>query len=231
PCSIGFAGRHAADQSLAINVGGTTGTTSGTALVAVSERVLGVPATVQCVQNFAAAGAGVSYYPISRKLYLNSTIGFQNVTTAEQALAGCENTSALVNQAVAENFFVPLPPTLPDGGPSVNGGLPFCEDFNEEMLCAPSKGYPYAGDTAAGGNVNACPTFASTFNIGNGTQTTCGNGIVEQFEDCDFGTQGIGADGGVIYQADGGLVNGATVDSTGKAVPPGTGCSSICRKQ
>jgi hypothetical protein len=226
PCSLGYAGRHGASASLGINVGGRTGATSGTAEVAVSARILGVPAAPQCIQNFVSAGAGVRYYPMSRKLYLNSTIGFENITAPEQALAGCENTAALINQAVDQNDFVRLPTTLPDGGPTFNGGNPFCEDFNEQMLCT---NYPFAGDPS-GGQRNACPDFAA-IGLGSGAPTTCGNGIVEPFEDCDFGTLGVDANNGVVIPTDGGLVNGQTRLHNGGAVPPGQGCSTICRKQ
>jgi hypothetical protein len=228
PCSLGYAGRHAESVSNGINVGGRTGATSGTSALATGMRVLGVPDQVTCIQNFAAAGAGASYYPISRKLYLNSTLGFQNTTTAEQALAQCENTTALINQAVTQNNFVALPTALPDGGATITGGNPFCEDFNEQMLCTQAKGYPYAGNTVTP-NVNGCAGFSSF--LGNGQQTTCGNGQVEEFEDCDFGTAGFASDGGINYLGDGGATNGVKVLSNGTAIPPNQGCSTICRHQ
>jgi len=93
-----------------------------------------------------------------------------------------------------------------------NGGTPFCEDFNERMLCSPARGYPYAGDPT-GGQRNACADVAAA-GLGDGVQTTCGNGAVEPFEECDFGTLGL-----------------SVQRTNGSAVPFGQRCTTTCRIQ
>ena len=150
PCSFGYAGKDGTNEP------------GATAM-----KVNGTPPVVACVQ---ALGDPVNEYQIVRKLYLNSIVGFQSATTAEQALASCEaNTLGLFNQAVAFEHFIPLPTTGPN---AVNGGNSVCEDFNEQMLC---------GD--AGANVNGCPAGAGVTGVS--VTVTCGNGIKEAFEDCD----------------------------------------------
>src|SRR5262249_14975496 len=82
-------------------------------------------------------------YPLSRKLYLTSRPGFAALDGEELQLAGCEPDLAQI---------LPLgvtPAGLLSGGgvstlrrfglidlpSSVNAGHPYCEDFNEQMLC------------------------------------------------------------------------------------------------
>jgi cysteine-rich repeat protein len=88
-----------------------------------------------------------------------------------------------MNAALNQEGLIDLPT-------NVNGGNPFCEDYNEQMLCGSAS------------NTNACPTMQAA-GLGVGYQTTCGNGIVEQFEDCDLGA----------------ALNGTA----------GASCSNICR--
>jgi hypothetical protein len=216
PCSLGYARRPLA--SFFQHYGGSGGAGTGLAVTTVDERLIGAPDSVACIQNLANAGvAGESYYPFTQKQYLNSIIGFGSVSPAELALASCENQAALVNQAVAANGFIPLPTFLA-------GGNPFCEDFNEQMLC---PGYPYPGDPD-GGQRNACADTANV-QLGNGFQTTCGNGIVEPFEECDLGTLGVTAQGQPILPTDGGLVNGQTTLIGGGFVAASRSCSALCR--
>ena len=72
PCSIGFSGRTAIDQTLV-----TSGST---------ETVLG--ASIAGIGNRQACIADVSY-PLARKVFINSIPGFENATAAEKALAVC----------------------------------------------------------------------------------------------------------------------------------------------
>jgi hypothetical protein len=136
-------------------------------------------------------------YPYARKLYLASEYGFNvnalcpgaafcspiwdNPNTGlpvaidpQVALAQDESVAQTVHNAFVDEGFVPLPSF-------VNSGQPFCEDYNENMIC---------GSTAFATNTNACPAVQA-LGIGNngaaGFQTTCGNGIKEAFEDCDNG--------------------------------------------
>ncbi len=195
PCSLGYAGRHA-EQVLA----SFTGAPGATGL-----RLIGVPDAVACIQG-TAVNPPIFQYPFSRKLYLNSLAGFQNASIPEATLAACENTQDLIDNVVQKNFFIPLPS-------AVNGGVPYCEDFNEQMLC------PQGGSLGAlSGNHDGC---GNTSGIGGGFETICGNGIREAYEDCDFGTNGV-SDAGVVQPlADGGAANGS----------PGSACSNICRNQ
>jgi ABC-type phosphate transport system substrate-binding protein len=147
PCSVGFAGKEAAQQPGAVAL-----------------KVKALEPTVSCIQSFA--------YPITRKLYFNTMLGFANVTGQERALSLCESTPSIINAALSAHGFV----QLPAGGP--NAGQPFCEDFNEQMLCG------------AASNTNACASNPSGIAT---AATTCGNGVVEAFEECDLGAAGNGS--------------------------------------
>ncbi len=153
PCSVGYASRQADQQP------GTT------ALL-----LNAIPDQVQCITNFD--------YPLSRKLYLNTLVGFPAATGQELALAQCENSSGTIvggsiNQAVTDNNFIPLPSVGPN---AINGGRPFAEDFNEQALCAAASNNPAPASNTGG--------FPTVF-------TTCGNGTKEAFEDCDNGASNI----------------------------------------
>jgi cysteine-rich repeat protein len=143
PCSIGVAARSAMNEpgTLALKVNAVSNATS-------------------CVRSFE--------YPLARKLYLNTLVGFENVTGQELSLAQCFAGTGLSGGATLDSMvtaqgFVPL------------GVAPYCEDFNEVALCG-----------AAGPNTNACANNPGTLQ-GAATSTTCGNGAVERFEECDDG--------------------------------------------
>ena len=212
PCSLGYAGREA---TLAFGPGPTGGAcVQGAASFKLRQ---GTPDAANCITTF--------QYPYSRKLYLNTITGFQDpaLTTAELAFAQCENTGSLIDQALNFEGFVPLPSTGPF---AVNGGNPYCEDFNEQMLCGASTN---GNACAAAGSVGIAVTDGGVLTdaaaytpVGSGlnvVSTTCGNGIVEAYEECDNGTAGYAVDGGFSTLPDGGLANGA----------PGSTCSTICR--
>src|SRR5262249_19444840 len=122
-------------------------------------KVKSLEPTVACIQGFT--------YPIVRKLYLSTMLGFSGVTGQEQALAQCEASTSIINTALTAHGFVTLPASAP------NGANPYCEDFNEQMLCG------------AASNNNACAANTGTIPT---ASTTCGNGVKEAFEDCDLGT-------------------------------------------
>jgi cysteine-rich repeat protein len=133
-------------------------------------------------------------YPLARKVYLNSVPGFAAVGGEELQLAGCMTDLAqtshnpatppgLVAANVAVSGLIPIPPF-------VNGGAPFCEDFDEMTLCG------------AANNVDSCRGPTPNFDSFPGFETTCGNGLIEPYEDCD--------------------------DSTANGAPPAR-CSSTCR--
>ena len=141
PCSIGYAGKEAA-------------TFAGAAAI----KVNAVDPITSCIQAFS--------YPLSRKLYLNTLMGFASVTGDELELAKCFGNNTKVNAALIANGFVSLPASVPGSGV-------FCEDFNETQQCG------------AATNADACAANAS---VGLPTaETVCGNGIVEALEECDLG--------------------------------------------
>jgi len=182
-CSMGYTGRGA-EQSTGPNVSGSSLVLSANTT---GLKILGVPDQSACIQTF--------NYRFSRKLYLNTMAGFDQVQNHEPNqwdLARCESNASLISGVALTNGFVALPDA---GGPFVEGGVndglqwgavvngrPFCEDFNEGMLC----------NHDAGANVNACAhndnTDGGIPGTAAGTSTVCGNGIVEPFEDCDNGT-------------------------------------------
>jgi alpha-tubulin suppressor-like RCC1 family protein len=143
PCSLGLGSLEAATQP-------------GVAAL----KVQALDPTPTCVQSMT--------YPLWRKLYLNTDVGFGSLTGASLALAQAEANVSTIDPALTAHGFVPLPAGSP------NQGAPYCEDFNEAALCG------------AASNVNAC---AGNGAVGLPTATTtCGNGFVEAFEECDEGT-------------------------------------------
>jgi hypothetical protein len=132
PCTIGFAGRSSTDvpPAVALDVGGVVN-------------------DVAHIQNLIALGpfpTSPTTYPLARKLYFNSMIGWSAVTGQELELAKCYTNDALMDSAttvphqiIATEGFVQLPV-----GPS--GTRARCEDFNEVTK----------GCTGATTNSNAC---------------------------------------------------------------------------
>lgn len=150
-CSIGYAGKSAA---LARPINPTAGT------AAVSMLVNGIVPSDDNIRNS-------FYYPLSRKLYYNSLIGFNSVWGAENALAAYVASPAGSTLVDTWNFT-----TLAGGA--------FLEDFNEQLVCG------------AATNTNGCTnnpiTGVPTNPFGITTVTTCGDKIVDPYEDCDNGT-------------------------------------------
>jgi hypothetical protein len=137
PCSIGYAGNSAAN-----------GTTS------VALKVNNVDPNNLCVQNFLTLGSSDPHtYPVSRKLYLNSLTGFENVSGDQLKLAKCfsDGTAGGIANSLG---FIPLPPT----DAAKTAAKPFCEDFNEQSACgAASNNNACAGNDAitGGGTIPA----------------------------------------------------------------------------
>jgi hypothetical protein len=153
PCSIGVAGRAATTEP------GTIGL-----------KVNAVSDDIACVRSFA--------YPLVRKLYLSSMIGFENVTGQEQELARCFVGSGLTAPAtidglIAANGFITL------------GVAPYCEDFNAQMISPWGCASTAANTDACANNVAPIPSIS----------VTCGNGVLEPFEECDEGFALNGTEG------------------------------------
>jgi hypothetical protein len=158
PCSIGYAGR------------GALGPNPNVDAIKLNKQS---PVDF-CIQSH-------FLYPLSRKLYLSTLVGFGNVETQELQLVGCETDldqpnaalgatpGGLVTSNIVAAGFLPIPTF-------VNNGKPFCEDFNESALC----GAPLNNDACLDPtpNLDAFPEFS----------TICGDGQVDSFEDCDNGT-------------------------------------------
>jgi hypothetical protein len=195
PCAIGYAGKEA------VNWGNdaTPPVTSNTVALKVNQ----IDPAVACIQGTSSTPAKF-VYPLARKLYLDSVVGFgalcpggAGACLAEDAV-GDQQKLALyeakylgtgmggIDDVVSQFKFVLIPSV-------VNGGQPYCEDYNEVA-------YACAGATT---NSQACSGNAAGFpNATN--STTCGNSTIEAYEDCDNGSANVD--------------NGA----------PGT-CSRICR--
>lgn len=97
-CSIGFAGREAADD-LSI---------PGTVAQNLAFMIEGVRPTTANIQNL-VTGAG-TVYPISRALWLNSIGGFSGASAAEQALYAFESVPANIDPIILSKNFTVVPP-------------------------------------------------------------------------------------------------------------------------
>ncbi|MGA3121056.1 MAG: hypothetical protein ABSF69_09840 [Polyangiaceae bacterium] len=170
-----------------------------------------------------ALGSQTIEYQIARKLYFNSLVGFSGITagtsgqtdtaTGELTLAQYEanNSATQINPILANVGFFALPSAA-----TAPYNAPFCEDFNEELICGAAAG---AGGTLS--NVNGCLT-----NAGNNSAlgvavnlpsqgSICGNGIQEPYEECDNGTPGVTSGTGTAVSGG----NGAS----------GNNCTTACR--
>jgi hypothetical protein len=198
PCSIGFAGKEA------ITWGARTGNIASND---VALKINEIEPLVQCITD-PADPTPHFIYPLARPLYLDSIVGFNHLTGLtddpvgdqlklaqyESKYASPPNSAGTLMDAVVTQFsFILIPST-------VNGGQPFCDDFNEEMIC----------NSAPTANVDACKSNPTGI-PGDTNHRTCGDGVVQPYEDCDNGTAG---DPNAISGGNGAL--------------PQT-CSTICR--
>jgi hypothetical protein len=200
PCSVAYAGHGAANWG-AHNLNGSGMVPSNNQPLRVSQ-ILPTTASVQ---------TGV--YPLWRKIYFNSSPGFDYVAAlatdggpgstyaAEMGLANYEANTTSITGILSQFDFFSLGANSPNGTDT-----PFCEDFNEEMLnctghganqnaCAYNVGLPQFVPAAANA-ANFAPIAATDSGLApdanptgtsQGGSTVCGNGIVEAFEDCDNG--------------------------------------------
>ncbi|HZU85679.1 MAG TPA: hypothetical protein VE987_22285, partial [Polyangiaceae bacterium] len=176
-----------------------------------------------------ALGSQQLEYQIARKLYLNSIVGFANVGTAttgdpgspgELDFAKFESSQANMTPILNSIGYFPLgnqaAGTTSVTNTNVTAHLssfnqPFCEDFNQAMVCNDSA-LPDGQDNACARNPSPIPGEPGGAAVANVTvSSVCGNGLLEPYEECDDGTVGVnpGAGGG----------NGASTSP----------CSTICR--
>ena len=152
PCSIGYAGREADQQ------------TGNSALF-----VNGVRPTDQAVAKLMTDTANA--YPLSRRLYFASLVGFDNVTGGELELAKCMTNNTAINKAMVDHNFVTMSttdataaggsPATPGGvqclNPGAGNGIAHCTGAG----CTPVKDVPLAGCTAGVVQTN-CSTVPAT---------------------------------------------------------------------
>jgi hypothetical protein len=110
PCSVGFAGRAAADVAPAtlLHVGGVANDIT----------------SIQNLVNLGPYPANPSTYPLARKLYLNTVAGFEAVTGQERDLATCFASDAIMDPIVLANGFIHMP--LSPAGRKAR-----CEDWDD----------------------------------------------------------------------------------------------------
>jgi hypothetical protein len=207
PCSLGYAGRGAT-----ANAGNLNNATQAININNQSPDVL-------CIQGDSSLSPPIAgfTYPLSRKLYLNTIQGFANLFGDALQFAGCETD-------LAQNGPIPTPASLVTTNSlsdltkfgfvniafSVNGGEPYCEDFNEQVICSQP------------GNVNACATAPTNFTSFPTFNTTCGDGNLDAYEDCDPSVGGVPA--ALPHVCAPGDTNCGCVGGAGV-------CSTICRCQ
>jgi hypothetical protein len=217
------------------------GTTGSPTLVADSIRVDG---SYPSIDNVQALGTQHVEYQISRKLYYNSLIGFENMASTtgdtngwagELDIGKWEAVAANVNPILASIGYFPLSTAQAPNGLTGGATNPFCEDFNETMVCndgttSENLDTAGAGGNACAGNPSGIPseTSATGWNyvttVGTSTSTVCGNGVKEAYEECDDGTAGQ------TTATDGTLAtNGAAPGTAAGNGASGNNCSTICR--
>jgi cysteine-rich repeat protein len=185
PCSIGYAGDGSKtwfnhNGACAANGGKNCPTAANTD----SLRIAQTYPTTTTVQKLGLAGE----YQLTRKLYFNSVVGFSNVAastgdsnaTQELTLAKFESTPSLMNPIMTGNDFFTLGPQAAAFGAA---DAQFCEDFNEQLICAAAT-----NNNGCAANANAVIPGSSTVPAGTGLPSsgpTCGNGTIEAYEECD----------------------------------------------
>jgi hypothetical protein len=152
PCSLGYAGREAAlgtQKALAVD--------SGLGLVFPTDQNI-----IDLLTNTPPV------YPLSRRLFFATLVGFNNLQGGENELAQCYGDNAIVGPAIKGRNFVQVP-----------GGVQ-CLDYDETL---PANATPLPGCASATNN-NACvtnppvigPTQADVQAILSANCTTCHSG-------------------------------------------------------
>jgi ABC-type phosphate transport system substrate-binding protein len=175
--SVGFAGNTAATWDARDPVAGHSTATGDTVAVRVNKLEAGVSCTP------ANPSSGNPSYPLWRKLYFNSIVGFGRVTnTAEQTLAEFESFDQNIAPILAAEGFFELP-FSPNGTDPTTGGIPnqFCEDFNElGVACAGKTSNAFNGcafnttTDAVGGAALVNTTIPAFTSLAPGAITTPG---------------------------------------------------------
>jgi hypothetical protein len=197
------------------------GSTTSPTLVSDSVRIDQVYPTSTTV--LALGSQTTTEYQVGRKLYFNSLVGFPSLVSpttgwADQHVQGELSFGEYESNTANMTTILPTVGYFPysSSAQAAPYNAPFCEDFNEALVCAATES---AGTWT---NNNACtangslpvPTTPGLVQIPS-TGSICGNGIVEAYEECDNGTPGVTSGPGTA-------VNGGNGAS-------GNNCSTICR--
>jgi hypothetical protein len=148
--SVGFAGKTAATWEARDPVPGHGTTPGETIALRINQLEPGIACTPSTSGNVS--------YPLWRKLYFNSILGFGRVTTAaEQQLAEFVSFDQNETPIVLNYGFFELPFSPNGTDPTIGGGPnQFCEDFNEQTICAKAS------------NQNGCAFNTATDAVGGG---------------------------------------------------------------
>jgi hypothetical protein len=169
PCTTGDVGAQIA--CLTNSEPCSLGITSREPAVLSSNQVLSVDGILPTDQNVTNLLTGTQpVYPIARRLYLTTLVGFNNLLGGEAELAQCFGDSALVRPAMLRENLVPVP-----------GGVQ-CLDYDERLL---PNAVPLPGCGSVTNN-NACltnppvigPTVADVQAILNDNHGTLGSACV-----------------------------------------------------
>jgi cysteine-rich repeat protein len=181
-CSVGFAGAGGGSFALHANPGASNGRTAAAVSSLRVAQVAPGTAAVQALgtQNPATTGPE---YQLSRKLYFVSLEGFGNITnttadptaTDELALAKFESITTNIKPITTGLDFFALGAQSPAGADT-----PFCEDFNEQVVCNPTA----SAVSTLPANVNGCAGNPSGIPT---VSTICGDGVRGPYEECDNG--------------------------------------------
>ena len=205
PCSVGYAGREA--SKFFPGVGGTPVTSAATKLKALAVGgdvvVSGATVTVPLTPPYTVAGADENlaiedllnttidsshpFYPLSRRLYVASEVGFGNLQGGEKQLARCYADNSHVNSIVQLHGFVPL------NGLNGPGGVQ-CVDYPEDEQGATATTSPPANVRAALADTTqylpGCNTGLTGHNsclVSTEAPDICGDGVTTPDEGCDDG--------------------------------------------
>jgi hypothetical protein len=194
PCSIGYAGDGGKGWNSRAD-GSLTPPTTTVAALSDGIRINQIYPQAASVQSL---GASPTEYQIARKLYLNSIIGFGAITagqagqtdtaTGELALATYESSPANIAPLLAADGYFQVGTQAGQLGIAGTGGAantPFCEDFNQVLVCGSTA--PTNDNACARMPANTTAIDPSTDPTQSTVSTVCGNGVKEAFEECDPG--------------------------------------------
>ncbi len=149
PCSVGYAGREAAQGFPGIAGNPTPQTLKGLTINGTPPFALtGDPDAP--IKNLLAAPGTTPLYPLARRLWFSTIYGFGNLQGHEKELAQCYGTNSIMTSAMTNNGFVPVP-----AGVS-------CVDYPETQgTGTPAPNVQGSGNVALGGcgagsNGDAC---------------------------------------------------------------------------